>query len=459
MKVIYVGGVAIAIVFSIGFMIALGPMLPLVGWITFGLIWLIAAGMAVVIGRRYWIKGTVELLNAQKIHADNSAILMKNQILALPAGNIGYGTISNLHTYRADGNTPGMLPLQQQTQIVTPQLPLQSQQQTVTAEQAVRKLQRDSLSWFFGVDENGQDVTAKIEESVHVLNVAGSGQGKTTLTANLLYQLVMCNDSRLYRLMIADIKGTLVRPFQPWCNTSGMKPNDYVTIIQKARNITEKRMAKDARYGTAKGEDLVLIVLEEALAVRAMMDESQLESYSANLNIVATNGREYGVFLLACAQIDYTEKAFRVSKALFMTRLAGAFPPTAANSMGFYDYPLVKRLWQEKKRGQFMLEGPDGSRLFQVPRLDMKNGELDTLLQAVIRPAVTPVTEDETENYIEVQLPLAQDEVRATAYYYNNGWTTARQLAAKMTEAGRQCGKDKALRLIEEAKRQGLINE
>lgn len=250
----------------------------------------------------------------------------------------------------------------------------------ITAAEALTLIPRNQLTWLFGTDEAGKPAIATIKDSVHTLNVGSTGQGKTTLTADLLLQLVKGNDAELYNLIIADIKGTLAEPFKPYAFATGTNPDDYVTLMAMARETVEQRRVNGETL--AKGAKVWVIVVEEALALKKYLSKEQLDEYSKHLDIVALVGREYGVFLLACSQVDYSSKGFQDSRGQFMTRLGAAIMPTAANSMGFVNTKLVKRLWQERRPGQFLLEGPDGDRIIRAPLLDLKTDELPKLLNA-----------------------------------------------------------------------------
>jgi hypothetical protein len=255
--------------------------------------------------------------------------------------------------------------------------------QLITAKEAISHIKPDSLSWCFGLDQDNQPITANIKDSVHVLNVGGTGQGKTTMTANLLAQLVLTNHANLYGLMIADLKGTISGPFKDYALSVTSEPKGYLDTLKAAVDLLEKR-----RVNNQFDNCVYVIVLEEALAIKQYLNPDQLSVYAQALDKIALVGREYNIFLLACSQIDYASKDFQNSRGQFMTRLAAATLPSAARSMGFTNTPIINKLWQDRKPGQFLLESPEGGRIITAPFLDLKSGELNQLL-ATNKPQIS----------------------------------------------------------------------
>jgi len=257
----------------------------------------------------------------------------------------------------------------------------------LTAQTAASLLTRNQLAWCFGVDQDGQPVIMTVEDSTHILGTASTGIGKTTLAASMCYQLVSRNDPDTYRLVIMDIKGTLIRPFKPWAFATGKSSDEYLELIKKVRIEVDRRRENDIFNGVT-----LIVVIEEFLALKRYLQPDQLKEFSKELDIIALTGREYHVFLVGFAQVDYASKDFQNSRGQFLTRLAGAVIPTAATSLGFTNVEVIKVLWREKRKGRFLMEGPDGDKIIQAPILNIKirehdkASELDDLLLAVPQP-------------------------------------------------------------------------
>jgi hypothetical protein len=256
--------------------------------------------------------------------------------------------------------------------------------QSLTAREAANLIPRDKMTWCPGVDDaTGQPMLLPIREALHTLVVASTGQGKTTLNANLLYQLVALNNPSLYKLIIMDVKGTLAGPFAPYGLTT-TRPDGYVKFLEIAAAKLKARMEAHAFDAP-----LMLIVVEEALYMKRYLDPVSLERYARAFDLLTSMGREYGVYVVAASQVDYADDKFRASRGQFMTRFGGAVMPKAAESMGFMNTELVKRLWKEKRPGNFLLEGPDGDRVIRAPTMNLKGGELSTLLAELPAIAIT----------------------------------------------------------------------
>ena len=334
----------------------------------------------------YWFYSAIELKRSQslavryeasKIHSDNSAVILKpGQIVQLQAGPLGYGTISNLHTYSPRieqvSAAPVALPVQV-NEVPTLELPT-----PLTALEAVEQLLPNQLNWNFGIDETGESIIRSIADSVHVLNVGGSGSGKTTLTANLLYQLVTANEPELYQLFIADMKNTIGSYFEPFATRTARFASEYASLMSEAALLTKIRFENKVF-----NDPLLLVVVDEALAIQYQMTKEEKAAFNSDLVTVATLGREYNVFLLSSMQVSYARNNdMAVIRGQYATRLAGYVEPKQAQTMGFMDLELIKRAWSDRKPGQFLLETSGIGRIIQTPKLNLKNGELTRLLAA-----------------------------------------------------------------------------
>ena len=252
----------------------------------------------------------------------------------------------------------------------------------LTAQSALALLPRNQLAWCFGRDlETGEPIIQTLPDSMHTLTVGSSGMGKTTLNANLLYQLVGANDAKEYNFVVCDLKGSLADPVKQFAFATANEPGDYVHIMEMMRQTLEDRRARKDFHGTPW-----LVVLEEALAVRNYMTAKDMESYSKNLEVLSLLAREYRIYILASQQVDYSSNDFKNSRGQFLTRVAGAVPPRAAGSMGFFNTPLVNQNWKARQPGQFLIESPGGDRLIRAPKLDVKGGEFGFLM-ASLQPA------------------------------------------------------------------------
>jgi len=245
----------------------------------------------------------------------------------------------------------------------------------LSAGDALDLLPRNQLAMCFGVDGDGKPVTSTLPESVHLLNVGGSGMGKSTLAANLVTQLVTLNDADRLQLAILDIKGTTAKWFAPYAALTATTQETIIEAMRAVRKLVDYRRER----GITNAETWLLLV-EEALALQYYLSKEQFDEYSSHFSAMALLGREFGVYLMACSQVDYSSPQLRNARGNFASRMSASVMPKAAESMGFMNRDLVKEVWRAKKPGQFLLENVDGERRITAPRLDLKSGELARLL-------------------------------------------------------------------------------
>lgn len=371
MNFVYFAVALISLVLTGAILINVWASMPVIGNIIMSLFVIGLAG-AIFVGLRYlWLMANVKLINA-----GHGPIQFPNlQSLTVGAGkHIDRNALGMNVTELAKDTISSMNTVPEPLALPEP----------LHATEAMDLVEYNKLQWCFGTIETGEPVILTIPDAVHVLNVASTGQGKTTLTANLLYQLVTKNDEDQYSLFIADLKGTLAEPFTPWCTQTAREAGEYVTLLRGIADlVTLRRQSRDFEA------PLVLLVLEEALAIKMMLSPQDLLVYSNALSIISTLGREYRVFILMCNQVDYSSKEFRASRGQFLTRLSGAVLPSAARAMGFIDTEKINKVWTDKLPGQFLLETIDGSRIIRTPRLDLKHGELIKLLPKIEQQTVS----------------------------------------------------------------------
>lgn len=450
----------------------------------FGLMWLVsitlfASCLGIIELRNRHIRGTVELLQAGKIHADNSALVMNGQIIQLQPGQLGYGTVSNLHTYstRQELAAPVIMPplVQQATPILPGPEP--TIYQPLTLAETLASLPRNQLAVCFGRDPlTGLEEISDLHGTMHSLLTASTGMGKSSLLAGLLTQLVTGNRPGLFGLYLCDVKRTTGRWFESSANRVAYTLPDILSTVLQVESELKRRMA-----GLLTDEIPLILCIEEALSTRKMfskLDDKKeaLNLFTGALDNIALLGREYNCFLYWASQVDYASPDINDIKGQFAARLAGSLMPTAAAAMGFQSKLLINQLWQERKPGQFLIESPAGSRIIFTPRLNLKGGELANYLTVVTPPTrertqpiasdySAPATREQSNRPVTAQfreinttapgyydaLPSASDKLRALSAW-NRGANSVRKLAATLEVSEYQ-----ARQLIDQLDREGLI--
>lgn len=377
--------VALAVLFSLGgalgFALALASVLiPLILLVSYGLTDIMDKLASISVKKS---QAEAARFEAYKIKDDTAYIALPqrlaNQTVIVPLA-------ARPHLYKTQ---------MQVSEVAAPALIAPIAQRVITAQEALQTLKRNSMQWCFGVDEEGNTVTRDIAKSVHVLNVAATGMGKTSQTANMLYQLTQGNDADYFSLLIADLKGDLIDPFAPYAVDTGMQAADYCRMMRWLRQETDRRI----KYNLKNGHTIIA-VFEEALAIRANMTKEQLTQYAIDMEYVAITSRAYNIFMVACMQVDYATQEFRASRQNFLTKLGGAVMPKAAESMGFLNTELVKKVFTQKKPGQFLIEGPDGARIIQAPIMDLRRGDLHRLLNIPMPDNQEQLRKSQEDEYI-----------------------------------------------------------
>ncbi|MEI6046983.1 MAG: FtsK/SpoIIIE domain-containing protein, partial [Chloroflexota bacterium] len=320
-------------------------------------------------------KADIEIrrLEASKIHAANSAIVHQGQLVQLQPGAFGYG-VSTIHSLHQANQYP------QVAASVLPELPT-TEVKPLTLTEAINLLPRNRLQLCFGVDQAGKPVIADLYSTMHTMLAASTGMGKSSLLAGLLAQLVVTNDSTKFGLFLADVKRTTGRWFE---GQPGVKVAYTLTdIIRMVGNVNTEMKRRMERLLT--DEKPIILCIEEALVTRKMFAKFEdkgatLKLFSSLMDEICLLGRKFGIYCYWASQVDYADATINDIKGQFAARLAGSLQPSAAAAMGFQNKELIKQLWEERTPGRFLIESPSGSKLITTPRLNLKGGELASIL-------------------------------------------------------------------------------
>jgi FtsK/SpoIIIE family len=237
---------------------------------------------------------------------------------------------------------------------------------------------RNSLQTGLGSKvSTGELVTASIPEAVHFKLIGASGFGKSCLAGAMLDIATTTNSPDVLRIALLDLE---------WKTASLFEHLPHVYEVRSGGRII-RMVGRDAdevaaRLGSLKQElnrratgnldrPLLLIYVEEMLSLQYEVDPDLQKQMLADLNILALRGRKYGIFFLACMQVDYSSKELREAKGMFRTRGGFAIDPPAARASGFVNTELVKTNFQRGRIGQYVLEKPAFSELVLAPRYDV----------------------------------------------------------------------------------------
>jgi hypothetical protein len=219
----------------------------------------------------------------------------------------------------------------------------------------------------------------------HVLIIGSTGMGKSSQAGLLLYQLLATKSAAELELWIADIDGSTAAQFEGYTARSrsrsrcGRTSEQILGLLGQAVGEMERRREVGDLNATFPK---IVLAIEEGLMMKQHLTAAQYKEYLRLLKLLALGARKWGIWVWLLSQVLYSDADFREIKGQFLVRLAGAFEPSAAGSMGF-ERAAVKQLYSQKLPGQFLAHTQEYNGLLLCPALDLKGGELKRLLAAL----------------------------------------------------------------------------
>ncbi len=225
---------------------------------------------------------------------------------------------------------------------------------------------------------DGELVTAGIPESVHYKLIGGSGFGKSCLAGGMLDIATTTNSPDVLRIALLDLEHKTSRLFEHLPHVYEVRSSGRIIRLigrdadEVAARLGTLKQELNRRAASGIDKPLLLVYVEEMLALQYEVDPDLQKRMLADLNILALRGRKYGIFFLACMQVDYSSKELREAKGQFRTRGGFAIDVKAAQASGFVNTELVKQNFQRGRPGQYLLEKPAFSELVLAPRYDVE---------------------------------------------------------------------------------------
>lgn len=250
--------------------------------------------------------------------------------------------------------------------------------------------------------DTGEPVILSIEEAVHFKLIGSSGFGKSCAAAALLEQAVTLNGPELLQIALLDLEHKTSKLFEDSPNVAVLQagrrsvPMVATTADEVALYLGYLKSELDRRARLSESdlqyEPILLIYVEEMLALRYEVDEKLLNRMLADLSVLAVRARKYRMFLLACTQTDYSTPELRTAQKQFRTRIAYAIDTTAARAAGFMSTDLIKQNFttSQKGDGQFVLESPGIAALMLAPVYDVKQKLLAKERSSPVQERFTP---------------------------------------------------------------------
>jgi hypothetical protein len=231
---------------------------------------------------------------------------------------------------------------------------------------------------------DGQPVVLSIPDAVHFKLIGSSGFGKSCLAAAILDQAVRLNPPDLLQIALLDLEHKTSRLFEHAPNVATLQigrrsvPMVATSADEVALHLGYLKKELDRRAGLSEydllQEPLMLIYVEEMLSLQFEVDEALIEQMLKDLSVLAVRARKYNMFLLACAQTDYSTPELKTAQKQFRSRIAFAIDTSAARAAGFMSTDLIKYNFSNSQRGDgmYVLETPGVASLMLAPVYDVK---------------------------------------------------------------------------------------
>ncbi len=276
-----------------------------------------------------------------------------------------------------------------------------------TLEEAVQYVKRNAYEFVLGRSLQSRELILANLEGTHLKVIGGTQMGKSCNVASILDQLRMTHDRQHLLLVLLDLENKTSRLFadDPHVMTidTGLKKIKMhaTTPEQVAEQLILLHQYQEYRYelGEQRGEAYVaalpkvVIYFEEFLywkrklanlvknkKIAALTLENALTAFDG----IATRGLKVGLHLIVCAQVDYRDEDLVEAMNQFIgLNMAFCVKPSAAQAAGFVSTELVKRNFEARQRGQFVVEQINGADLGMSIDYDVKGK-----LQAIDGPVV-----------------------------------------------------------------------
>ena len=266
---------------------------------------------------------------------------------------------------------------------------------------ALNQIRENELEVCMGVStETGMPYIQDLIDGTHYKFIGASGMGKSCMAGSILDQATKMNDPRHLQIALLDLEHKTSRLFEHLphiaeLNLGRKRVNCVATTPDEVGehlgylHLELDRRKQLSEYDLAR-ERFMLIYLEEFVSLKYEIDPDLLDKMYADFSILALRGRKYGLYLLACAQVDYASKIDEMKEAQNQFNVKGSFSvkPSAARAAGFNATNLLNKNFQTKQPGKFVLEATGVSDLLLAPRFDVraKVQQLDMRSGGVQRP-------------------------------------------------------------------------
>lgn len=299
------------------------------------------------------------------------------QVIQLQGNMRQYPALSSLHySVKQDGGKGELAPALPPGGIVKP-----------TIEEMVSQIERNSYEVGLGRSLESHDIIKSQLRDAHLKLIGGTRMGKSCEAAAILQQLSETHDRHHLLFALLDLENKTSRlfaddPHVMVVDTGYKKVKMHArTIEQVAHYLIMLHEMMNWRYTLTDAQlavlPAVLAYLEEFLYWKRQLAnfvskdvrEQALMAFSG----IATRGLKVKVHLMACAQVDYRDDELVEAMAQFIgVNVAFSVKPSAAQAAGFVSSDLLRRNYEARTPGQFVIEQVGGADIGMAPDFDVR---------------------------------------------------------------------------------------
>ncbi len=349
-----------------------------------------------IIGK--FIKHVVEPLRKDRVEFANENFV----------AHVGNVTVTAHHDDKYVYNYKQELPLGQL------QLPPPASVAQPTQEYAISQLKENGLQVCLGVSATTQQpFVIDLIDGTHYRIIGASGMGKSCFAGSILDQATKTNSPDMLQIALLDLEHKTSRLFEALPHVAELRvgrklvecvaatPDEVGEHFGYLRKELDRR--KELSEYDLQRERFMLIYVEEFLSLKREIDPKLKQQMLDDFSILAIRGRKYKLYLLACAQVDYSDAQLREAQGQFNVNASFAVKPRAAQAAGFSNFPLLKQNFEDRQRGKMVLETTNISDIMLAPQFDVKQKLM--ALERSNNGAITRVLDDDQhQNFVDSHL-------------------------------------------------------
>jgi hypothetical protein len=254
-------------------------------------------------------------------------------------------------------------------------------------DEIVNSVKRNSYEFVLGRSLQNREFIREELTDAHIKLIGGSRMGKSCEAAAIIDQVTQTHDVQHLQIALLDLEYKTSRLFEHdehilTINTGYKKVQMHAKDVPQVADcliLLHDEMQRRYQLTDTDVDRLphILIYLEEFLYWKKLLKQfvspDAREKSLAAFAGLATRGLKVGIHLMACAQVDYADEELRDAMAQFLAiNVAFSVKPSAAMAAGFVNSELLRKNYEARTPGQFVVEAIGGSDLGVAPEYNVK---------------------------------------------------------------------------------------